>query len=338
MPEADAHAMLRTAPYVDISFIDDHGLPMVRTVNAVVVGQRLAFHGSLVGEKTMLAGRPALVTVKEELAIIPSYFTDKERACPATSFYRSVHVRGHFEVVEDPACKAEMLAALMARFQPEGGHVPIEADHPLYQKAVKGVLVMAVPLTSVVGKQNLGQSKRIEVRHKIMEGLWQRGKPGDVTTIVRMREVGSDEAPPAFLSAPPGYRLDPAGRDEDLPRLASKLAKAYWNQGVFSPEVIADAHRDAAAWVVARDHLGQVVGSARALSDRHKTAWVSDVWVAPEHRGRGLGKAIVRLTLDHPAVRNVRQVHLMTRDAQTLYAPLGFVEQPAIYAHMIKQA
>ncbi len=46
--------------------------------------------------------------------------------------------------------------------------------------------------------------------------------------------------------------------------------------------------------------------------------------VAPSWRGRRLGDAVLRLLLDHPAVRGCRFVHLGTRDAQGFYARLGF--------------
>lgn len=57
-----------------------------------------------------------------------------------------------------------------------------------------------------------------------------------------------------------------------------------------------------------------------------KCARVQDVVVAPDWRGRGVGKAVVRLLLDHPAVRRCGTVYLSTRDAQPLYRSFGFVE------------
>jgi predicted N-acetyltransferase YhbS len=48
------------------------------------------------------------------------------------------------------------------------------------------------------------------------------------------------------------------------------------------------------------------------------------VAVAADYRGRGLGKAMVRLLLDHPAVRGATLVRLATADAQTFYERFGF--------------
>ncbi len=84
-------------------------------------------------------------------------------------------------------------------------------------------------------------------------------------------------------------------------------------------------HRAASAWVGARAPDGTLVASARALSDG-KVAWIYDVVVASPLRGRGLGKRLMTLLLDHPAVRGAARVKLDTRDAQELYARFGFVD------------
>jgi ribosomal protein S18 acetylase RimI-like enzyme len=57
-----------------------------------------------------------------------------------------------------------------------------------------------------------------------------------------------------------------------------------------------------------------------------KRGWIYDVIVAPAWRGRGVGQALVRLMLDHPALRTTANVLLGTRDAQSLYAKFGFVD------------
>jgi ribosomal protein S18 acetylase RimI-like enzyme len=74
----------------------------------------------------------------------------------------------------------------------------------------------------------------------------------------------------------------------------------------------------------ARDQDGRLVATARANSDGARHAYVADVAVAPDYRGRGLGEAVVRLLLEHPAVRGAGLVRLATRDAQTFYERFGF--------------
>jgi GNAT superfamily N-acetyltransferase len=53
-------------------------------------------------------------------------------------------------------------------------------------------------------------------------------------------------------------------------------------------------------------------------------AYIADVFVVPEFRGQGIGKALVRAMLDHPDVAGLRVVLLRTRDAHGFYAQFGF--------------
>jgi ribosomal protein S18 acetylase RimI-like enzyme len=68
------------------------------------------------------------------------------------------------------------------------------------------------------------------------------------------------------------------------------------------------------------------VCSARAVSDYAKHAWIYDVIVDRSCRGHGIGQALMRLILDHPAVRHATNVGLATRDAQGLYSKFGFCD------------
>jgi GNAT superfamily N-acetyltransferase len=106
------------------------------------------------------------------------------------------------------------------------------------------------------------------------------------------------------------------------------LVPTYWNQGI-ARERIATAVNHSTANVGATDATGALIAHARALSDWSKYAWIYDVVVAESWRGRGLGHAVMRLLLDHPAVRGASQVLLATRDAQPLYAKFGFIDRAA---------
>ena len=65
------------------------------------------------------------------------------------------------------------------------------------------------------------------------------------------------------------------------------------------------------------------VGFARVISDGTSVAWLGDVFVLAEHRGRGLGEEMVREAVEYPDHRDV-QWYLNTRDAHALYAKFGF--------------
>lgn len=329
LPPEAARRLLADAPAVHLCTTTPDGAPVFRTLNGAVCDDTIAFHGAPVGEKSLTMGRPCVVAWDETIAQIPSYFVDPERACPATTFYRSVQVHGVLTEVTEPTRKARAMAALMAARQPEGGHVPIDADHPLYRKALEGILVFEVPLADISGKAKLGQNRTPAQLLRLMEHLWRRGEPGDLRAIELLREHNPDVPTPAFLAAPPGLTLHCLPAPALATQAGDLLAPEYWNTEL-TPAEIAAAHRGSPAWVAAVDADGALVATARAISDRTKRAWVYDVCVARAHRGRGLGKHVVALLLDHPAVRAARSVWLSTRDAQGLYAGFGFVDGAAV--------
>ncbi|HLL74395.1 MAG TPA: GNAT family N-acetyltransferase [Pyrinomonadaceae bacterium] len=71
---------------------------------------------------------------------------------------------------------------------------------------------------------------------------------------------------------------------------------------------------------------GRQVGFARVVTDRATFAWLADVFVVPEERGRGLSKWLVECVLAHPELQGLRRWLLATRDAQELYRRYGFAE------------
>jgi GNAT superfamily N-acetyltransferase len=70
-------------------------------------------------------------------------------------------------------------------------------------------------------------------------------------------------------------------------------------------------------------HDGEQVGFGRAVSDGNSIAYLADVYVLPEHRGRGLGLELVREMVERGPFAHVRWI-LHTEDGHGLYAKLGF--------------
>jgi GNAT superfamily N-acetyltransferase len=69
---------------------------------------------------------------------------------------------------------------------------------------------------------------------------------------------------------------------------------------------------------------GRQVAYARVLTDSVAFAYLGDVFVLPEARGRGVGKALMEAILAHPAIGRVRRLALVTDDAHGLYEQYGF--------------
>ena len=66
-------------------------------------------------------------------------------------------------------------------------------------------------------------------------------------------------------------------------------------------------------------------GFARIVTDYATFAWVADVFVLPEHRGRGLSKWLMEIIIAHPQLQGFRRWVLSTRDAHGLYERFGFI-------------
>ena len=101
----------------------------------------------------------------------------------------------------------------------------------------------------------------------------------------------------------------------DLPRVHRFLAtQAYWSPGVPFVTVERSIEGSLPFGVYADD--GSQVGFARVVTDYATFAWLADVYIEPEHRGKGLGERLVAEVLDHPELRGLRRWLLATADAQ----------------------
>lgn len=69
---------------------------------------------------------------------------------------------------------------------------------------------------------------------------------------------------------------------------------------------------------------GGQVAFARVVSDYATVAYLGDVFVLPEHQGKGYGKAMMDAVMAHPDLHGLRRFSLATSDAHGLYARYGF--------------
>jgi GNAT superfamily N-acetyltransferase len=121
---------------------------------------------------------------------------------------------------------------------------------------------------------------------------------------------------------PGGFELDddPARVDVDaVHRFLSE--EAYWAKGR-AHETVERLVREASR-VLGLYEGERQVGFARAFTDGVSIAYLADVYVLPEFRGRGLGVELVREMVDGSPFAD-RKWLLHTADAHGLYAKLGF--------------
>jgi GNAT superfamily N-acetyltransferase len=121
------------------------------------------------------------------------------------------------------------------------------------------------------------------------------------------------------------YEIDDARNRFDLATVRGWLAGTYWwgRDAETAPQQIERAFAHSATWVGSYSG-GEQLGCCRVVSDLTRFAWLADVFVRPDHRRKGLARAMVRFVLDHPDYATITRFMLATWDAHDVYAPLGF--------------
>jgi GNAT superfamily N-acetyltransferase len=125
----------------------------------------------------------------------------------------------------------------------------------------------------------------------------------------------------------------------DITLIHDFLRATYWAQGI--PRAVVERSIQNSLCFGAFQG-GQQAGFARVITDFATVAYLADVFVVPEHRGRGVSKMLMRAILAQPELQGLRRILLATRDAHGLYAQFGFqslaqpehfmtIHQPGIY-------
>ena len=107
----------------------------------------------------------------------------------------------------------------------------------------------------------------------------------------------------------------------DLDAVHGYISTSYWAAGM--PRAVLERAIENSLIFGIYDGSRQI-GFARAITDRATYAYLSDVFVIEEYRGRGLSKWLMECVLAHPDLQGLRRFALFTRDAQGLYARYGF--------------
>jgi len=120
---------------------------------------------------------------------------------------------------------------------------------------------------------------------------------------------------------PGGFELDDDPARVDLDAVWAFLStEAYWGRERSRNEV--ERQVGEASRVIGLYRDGQQLGFARVLSDE-RIAYLADVYVLAEYRGRGLGVELIREAVEEGPQRDLLWL-LHTRDAHGLYERFGF--------------
>jgi ribosomal protein S18 acetylase RimI-like enzyme len=117
----------------------------------------------------------------------------------------------------------------------------------------------------------------------------------------------------------------------DLDATLEMLHGSHWGGGV-TLDVLGRAVENSLC--VAVYDSGRQVAFARAVTDLATYAYLTDVIVASDSRGRGIGSWMVDALLRHPDLQGLRRIALLTRDARALYEKFGFTTDPPRSTYM----
>jgi len=107
----------------------------------------------------------------------------------------------------------------------------------------------------------------------------------------------------------------------DIEMIHGFLSSCYWAEGI-SRKVVQKSIDNSLCFGVFEGN--KQIGFARVITDRATYAYIGDVFILESHRGRGLGKKLMRAIMEHPELQGLRRWSLVTRDAHGLYEPFGF--------------
>jgi GNAT superfamily N-acetyltransferase len=109
--------------------------------------------------------------------------------------------------------------------------------------------------------------------------------------------------------------------------IIKSLQSTYWGEG--RPSQLIEKSIENSVFLSVFDREKQI-GFARIVSDFACFAWLCDVYINPEYRGKGLGKFLMSCISDHPASK-VRMNLLATKDAHGLYEQYGYERREMMF-------
>ena len=117
------------------------------------------------------------------------------------------------------------------------------------------------------------------------------------------------------------YRVTTDLSKMDFEAIHEFISHSYWAEGM-PPEALRKALENSLCFGLLRSD--KQIGFARMITDRTTFAYLSDVFVLSEYRGRGLGKLLMDEVMGHADLQGLRRIMLATRDAHSFYTGYGF--------------
>ena len=122
----------------------------------------------------------------------------------------------------------------------------------------------------------------------------------------------------------------------DLAVVHGYLSDSYWARDI-PLSLVKKSIENSLCFGVYDEASRAQVGFARVISDYATYAYLADVFILAEYRGRGLSKWLMQCILDHPELQLPRSFYLATRDAHGLYRQFGFVPVESPERYMVRR-
>ena len=125
-----------------------------------------------------------------------------------------------------------------------------------------------------------------------------------------------------------GFTISTEKEKLDIDLIHSFLNRTYWAEGI-SKEIIRRSIEGSLCFGVFENDkqavpAGRQVGFARMITDKATFAYLADVFIIEEYRGRGLSKWLMEIIMSQPDLQGLRRMILATKDAHGLYKQFGF--------------
>ncbi|MDR1285822.1 MAG: pyridoxamine 5'-phosphate oxidase family protein [Campylobacteraceae bacterium] len=187
--ENEFEKLLKMANYGTLC-LNDEPFCYAVPVNFIYYKKAIYFHGAMFGRKyeLFLKNQNGSFSVVKEYSFIPSYF-NSDLACPASQYFMSVFMEGKLLLVKENVKKAEVLDALMNKYQSEGEYLNISRNLEKYLGMLNKTAVYELQIASWSLKAKMGQNMKQEQFESMIDKLQKRGFSEDVSTVKMMKDL-----------------------------------------------------------------------------------------------------------------------------------------------------
>ncbi len=109
----------------------------------------------------------------------------------------------------------------------------------------------------------------------------------------------------------------------DIPKTHAFLTESYWAKGR-TIEGVEESIENSLCFGVYLE--GTQIGFARVCTDYTIFAYLMDVFILPDYRGRGYAKILMKAIVEHTELQSCHTWMLKTADAHSMYEQFGFAK------------